>query len=124
MDREMLLINGRSVLDDSGNMIATTYTDLRPEEGRTAIPALVKGCSREHALEDGKTVLISKPARFREHGEGLIQDDQEGFAKEGIVTIEDETAVQATRRRAVSAMNEARELTVSRMRSEFPALVS
>ena len=46
----------------------------------------------------------------------MIQDDQEGFVKKEVVTIEDETTAQAARRRAVSDMNEARELTGSRVR--------
>ena len=43
MDREMLLINEGSVLDDSGNMIATTYIDLRPEEERDCHPGAGQG---------------------------------------------------------------------------------
>lgn len=116
MNGEMLLINEGAVLDDKGNMIMTTYIDLRPEEERSAISALVRGCRREHALEDGATILISKPARFREYGEGLIQDDQEGFAKEEVVTPGAETAIQAARKRAVADVNEAFELTGSRVR--------
>lgn len=107
------------VLDDAGNLIGTTYIDLRSEEERTAIPALVKGCRREHALEDGETVLISKPARFRQYGERLIQDIQEGFAKEESETVMAETAAQAARRRAGADMNEAIELSGSQVRRRF-----
>ena len=78
----MLWINEGGVLDDARNLITTRYIDLRDKDNRTVIPALVKECKREHALEDGETVLISKPARFREYGEVLIRDEQEGFAKE------------------------------------------
>ena len=70
---EMALITEGSVLDDAGNLITTTYIDLRDEGERTAIPALARGCRREHALEDGETVLISKPARFREEAIELDQ---------------------------------------------------
>ena len=116
MDRKMALVNEGYVLDDAGNMITTTYIDLRPDGERAPIPALVRGCRREHALEDGATVLISKPARFREYGEELIQDVQEGFAKEESVTLKDETAAEAAKRRAVEDMNEAHELSNSRVR--------
>ena len=61
----------------------TTYIDLREEGQRTPIPALVKGCRREHALEDGETILVSKPARFRQYGEALIRDVQEAIRPKG-----------------------------------------
>ncbi len=78
----MLWIHEGYTLDDSGNLITSVYVDLRDGADRTAIPSLIKGCRREHALEDGDTLLLSRPNRFRVHGEALIQDDQEGFAKE------------------------------------------
>ena len=116
MDREIVWLNEGFVLDDSGTLITTTYIDLREEGKRAAIPALVKGCRREYALEDGETILISKPARFREYGEEFILDKQEGLAKEETVTVTEETAAQATRQRAIIDMNEARELSNSRVR--------
>ena len=116
MNSKMAMVNEGFVLDDAGNMITTTYIDLRSAGERGPIPALVRGCRREHALEDGATVLISKPARFREYGEELIQDVQEGFAKEESVTVKEETAAEAAKRRAVADMNEAHELSNSRVR--------
>ena len=116
MDHKIGQVNEGFVLDDAGNMITTTYIDLRPEGERAPILALVKGCRREHDLEDGETVLISQPARFREYGEGLIQDLQEGFAIEESVTVKEERAAEATTRRAVSDINEARELSNSSIR--------
>ncbi len=106
----MLWINEGFLLDDAGNLIMTSYIDLRDKDKRTAIPGLVKGCKREHALEDGETVLISKPERFREYGEALIQDEQEGFAKEESVILTAEKAEDAARRRATADLNEAHEL--------------
>ena len=117
MDREMVFISEGYMLDDSGNLIVTTFIDLREEGERSAIPALVKGCRREHALEDGEIILISKPARFREYGEKLILDVQEGLAKEESVIVREETASQARRRRSLADMNEAHELSNSTVRS-------
>ena len=117
MDREMVWISEGYMLDDSGNLIVTTFIDLREKGERTAIPALVKGCKREHALEDGETILISKPARFREYGEELILDVQEGLAKEESVIVREETASEARRRRSLADMNEAHELSNSTVRS-------
>ena len=74
----MLWINEGFVLDDAGNMLTTSYIDLRDEGERTVIRSLVKGCRREHALKDGETVLISKPERFREYEVALIRDEQRG----------------------------------------------
>ena len=106
----MLWINEGFVLDDAGNLMMTSYIDLRDKDNRTVIPSLVKGCRREHALEDGETVLISKPARFREYGEALIQDEQEGFAKEEIVTVRAETPTEVAERRATADLNDAHQL--------------
>ena len=107
MDSEMVWIDEGGVLDDAGNLIMTTYIDLREEGDRTPIPVLVKGCKREHALEDGETILISKPARFREYGGELIRDPQEGLAKEETVTVMEETAAQAAGQRVLADLNEA-----------------
>ena len=116
MNRKEFSVNEGFVLDDAGNIIVTMYIDLRPEGERTDISGLVKGCKREFALEDGTTVLISKPARFREYGEELIQDVQEGYAKEETVTVREETAAEAAKRSAIADLNEARELSNSRVR--------
>ena len=121
MVEDFVWLDEGHVLDDAGNLIVTTYIDLREEGRRTPIPALVKGCRREHALEDGETILVSKPARFRQYGEALIRDVQEGLAKEEFVTVAEETADQAARQRAIADLNEAHELSgkgVGRVRSE------
>ena len=112
----MLWVNEGFVLDDAGNMLTTSYIDLRDEGERTTIRSLVKGCRWEHALEDGETVLISKPERFREYGVALIQDEQEGFAREKSVTLEPETPEEAAKRRANSDLNDALHLVESGMK--------
>ena len=106
----MLWINEGFVLDNAGNMITTSDIDLRDKDNRTVIPGLVKGCKREHALEGGETMRISKPELFWEYGEVLIRDEQEGFAKEESVMLTAETAVDAGKRRATADLNEARQL--------------
>ena len=113
----MLWIHEGSVLDDVGIMVATSYIDLRDKTERTAIRSLVKGCKRAHALEDGETVLISKPERFREYGAALIRDDHEGFARTGSVTLEAETPEESAKRQATSDLNEAIELVGSGIRA-------
>ena len=113
----MLWINEGFVLDDAGNMLTTSYIDLRDEGERTVIGSLVRGCRREHALEDGETVLISKPERFREYEVALIRDDQEGFAREETVMLEAETPEEAAKRRATTDLNDALQLVGSGIRS-------
>ena len=112
----MLWINEGFVLDDAGNMLTTSYIDLRDEAERTVIRSLVKGCKREHALEDGETLLISKPERFREYGVALIRDEQEGFAREEHVAVEAETPQEAAKRRATADLNDALQLVGSGMK--------
>ena len=112
----MLWINEGFVLDDAGNMLTTSYIDLRGEADRTVIRSLVKGCRREHALEDGETLLISKPERFREYGVELIRDEQEGFAREEHVAVEAETPQEAAKRRATADINDALQLVGSVMK--------
>ncbi len=80
------------------------------------IRSLVKGCRREHALEDGETLLISKPERFREYGVVLIRDEQEGFAREEDVAVEAETPQEAAKRRATTDLNDALQLVGSVMK--------
>ena len=113
----MLWINEGFVLDDVGNILTTSYVDLRDGGERTVIRSLVKGCKREHALEDGETVLISRPERFREYGVALIRDEQEGFAKEELVTLEAETPEEAAKRRATADLNDALRLVGSGLKS-------
>ena len=113
----MLWVHEGFALDDAGNLLTTTYIDLRDKDARPAIRGLVKGCKREHALEDGKTLLISKPERFREYGEALIRDEQEGFAREELVTVEAETPEEAARRCAAADLNDALELVGSSTKS-------
>lgn len=47
----------------------------------------------------------------------MIRDEQEGFAKEESVTVIEETAAEAARRRAIADLNEAHELLNARVRS-------
>ncbi|MCY4633415.1 MAG: hypothetical protein OXG04_02710 [Acidobacteria bacterium] len=110
MDNDTLWTTEGGILDDAGNLIMTSYVDLRDVAGRTPIRKLVKGCRREHALQDSETILISSLARFREEGENLIRDDQEGLATESTETVMPPTPAQAVERRRYADMNEAHEL--------------
>ena len=110
MEYDMVWVNEGFVLNDAEHLIMTSYVDLRPLGNRTPITSLVRGCERKYALEDCETIMISNPARFREYGEELILDVQEGLAKEESAVTTQETATESTRQRAVSQLNDALEL--------------
>ena len=119
MNHEIVWINEGYVLNEAGHIITTSYVDLRKPEDRTPITGLVRGCERRYALEECETIMISNPARFRSYGEELILDAQEGLAKEETVDVAKETTAEVSRRRAVSDLNQALELSDSSMRSSY-----
>ena len=112
----MLWVSEGFAMDDAGNVISTSYVDLREPKERTAIHALVKGCRREHALEDSDTVLISPVKRLRTAGKNLIRDVQEGLAREETETTRPETPEEVFRRRQIADTNQAIELLDSGLR--------
>ena len=59
-------------------MITTIYVDLRDPEARQPIPALVKGCRPEHVVEEYGIMQVSAPWKFRNSGENLVRDPNEG----------------------------------------------
>ncbi len=110
MHADMLWIGEGFMRDDAGDLILTSYVDLREPGSRTPIRTLVKGCRRMHALEDTETIQMSAPERFRNEGANLIRDPQEGLAKKESETVRPETPEQALRRRRIEDLNEASEL--------------
>ena len=66
-------------LDDYGHLITSKFIDLRDLEDRLPIGTLIKGCRQEHALENGNTIRISKPEKFRIDGDDLISDLSEMY---------------------------------------------
>ena len=116
MDSKLLWTNEGWVLDDAGNLVMTSYVDLRAPASRTTIETLVKGCRRQHALEDTERILVSPVQRFRDEGESLIRDEQEGLATEKTETVKPETREEAFRRQRAADLTEAMELLDSGVR--------
>lgn len=116
MDTDMLWISEGFMQDDAGNLVMTWYVDLREPGSRTPIRALVKGCRREHALEDSETIQMSALKEFRDKGKNLIRDPLEGFAKGEWKTVVPETPEQALERRQTEDLNESFELTDAGMK--------
>ena len=74
------------VLDDAGNGVVVWRVEARAPEDRVSVATLVKCGRKEHAMRELRTVRISKPAHFREYGEGLIRDPSEGEASTSVAT--------------------------------------
>ena len=87
MERPFLMNEG-FYINDAGNLISTTYVDLRDPEQHLPIPILVKACNTKYAPEISRTLRISKPELFREYGENLIRDPGEGNASRETVVAE------------------------------------
>ena len=68
------------VITDAGHNITTHYVDL----GRIAFPdtptTILKACEIRYALEHCPTIRISSLERYRDFGEDMIEDPQEGYA--------------------------------------------
>ena len=74
-----LLADGHHV-DEAGNLIACTYVDLRDPVDRSPITTLTKASSKRHAVPGCETMRLSKPSRFLDRGEGLIERGEDGSA--------------------------------------------
>ena len=69
-----------SFLTPQGNQVLTTYVDLSGEVEVKGL-CLVKATEPRHNLATASTIRLSRPAVFRDAGEVLIQDEQEGRAR-------------------------------------------
>ena len=106
-------------IDHFGNLIFPIYVNFRLPSDRGPTNRLVKGCRPEYAIESSRTVLISKPSRFRDLGENLIRDPGEAYASKKVITDEavDDPDHLANARRRDQAKNRAHELTGSSIRT-------
>ena len=73
-----------NIVDDVGNVITVWYLDMRDPDKRVSINTLVKAGRNEHAIDTLRTIRVSKPARFRSRGEGLIMDPTETLVSRSI----------------------------------------
>ena len=68
------------IITDGGHNITTHYVDL----GRIAFPTtpttVLKACESRYALEHSPTIRLSSLERYRDFGEAMIEDPQEGYA--------------------------------------------
>ena len=116
MDADLHWISEGFMQDDAGTLVMTWYVDLREPGSRTPIRTLVRGCRREHALEDSETIQLSALQKFRDEGENLIRDPREGLAKEERETVKPETPEEAFQRQQTEDLNEGFELVDTGMK--------
>ena len=64
-------------LEDDGHIVSTYFVDVRPAAARSPIMTVFKAYEAQFVPEVCGTILISKPARFRDDGETLISDRDE-----------------------------------------------
>ena len=74
------------VSDDAGNSVVVWRVEALAPEDRISVATLIKCGSPKHAMRKLRTIRISKPARFRKYGEGLIRDPSEGEVSTSVTT--------------------------------------
>ena len=81
-------LNEGSFVDDAGNLISVWYLDMRDAHKRVPIGTLVKAGPQQYAMGKLGTIRVSKPARFRNSGEGLIMDPDETLVSRSMTRSE------------------------------------
>ena len=84
--RHMNVTTESRVSDDAGNTVVVWRMDTRAPEDRVSVATLVKCGREEHAMCNLRTIRVSKLARFRSYGEGLVRDAAEGAASTTVIT--------------------------------------
>ena len=74
------------VSDDAGNSVTVWRVNARAPADRVSVSTLVKCGRPEHAMRMLGTIRVSKPAHFRNYGEGLVRDPSEGAASTTVIT--------------------------------------
>ena len=75
----LMLFDGM-VATDGGHVILSQYVDIGVEKLTHRPSVLVKAMEAQYGIEHAADVQLSAPLRFRDFGETLIRDNQEGHA--------------------------------------------
>ncbi len=75
----LVLVDG-FVITDGGHNVTTHYVDISGTPPCEPQNTILKACEARYALEYSPTIRISSLERFRDFGEVMIEDDQEGHA--------------------------------------------
>ena len=84
--RHMQFSTESRVSDDAGNSVTVWRVNARAPADRVSVSTLVKCGRPEHAMRKLGTIRVSKPAHFRNYGEGLVRDPSEGAASTTVIT--------------------------------------
>ena len=79
-EQPLLLIDG-VVTTDGGHLVTSFYLDIGLEKAPFRPRYLLKAIEAEYGLEHAANIQLSAPRRFRNYGETLIRDEQEGQAR-------------------------------------------
>ena len=77
-----LVLNKGFLVTDGGHLIMSQYVDIGVDKLRHPPSVLVKAIEAKYGLEYALDIQVSAPYRFRDYGETLIHDDQEGHARQ------------------------------------------
>ena len=112
---EMRIAPEGAFLTPQGNYVQTVYVDLSGEVKADRL-CLVKATEPQYDLATASTIRLSRPGVFRDKGEVLIQDEQEGRARvsssETVEVPNEEPRLLGER---VSALNAALKLSRTKM---------
>ena len=112
---KMRIANEGSFLTPQGNYLHTVYVDLSGEVEAERL-CLVKATEPDYHLATSSTIRLSRPGVFRDKGEVLIQDEQEGRARtsssETVEVPNEEPGLLGER---ISALNTALKLSRTKM---------
>ena len=84
--RHMHFSTESRVSDGAGNSVVVWRVDARAPADRVSVSTLVKCGRPEHAMRKLGTIRVSKPAHFRNYGEGLVRDPSEGAVSNTVIT--------------------------------------
>ena len=83
-DQQDLVFAESLLINDDGTLIQTSAVHLGRAGGVSwsrEMPVVVKGSPLRFAIENCRTVRLSKPEKYRQHGETLISDPDEGMTR-------------------------------------------
>ena len=79
-DKPLVRADGQ-ITTDGGQLLIVQYVDIGTPKKTPRPISLVKSIESEYSLAHNDTIRISTPHRFRDLGESMIQDRQEGHAE-------------------------------------------
>lgn len=84
----MKIVTQSKICDDTGTSVVVWHVDACAPPARPPITTLVKCAKQIHSMRSLRTIRISKPAYFRDYGEGLVRDSGEGQASTTVITAQ------------------------------------